>query len=526
VTTVPPAASPLLTAPRRGAAWLWLGLLVAAATLYFATAHRGVQWQDSGWQQVRIATGELSHPLGLALTHPLQFFLGRAVIALTGLEPAYATTLLSGLAAAVAVANVGAVLLLLGAGRAAALIAAGGLAGAHTIWQHATITESYTLVAALLSTEWLILARFATKRDPRWLVAWALVNGLGVSNHLLAGLATPVLTVLLLHGWWRRQWAGHVLLTCAVAWLAGAGLYGGMVLGELARTGDLAGTVRSALVGSYASDVMNTRLSARGLALSLGYLVYNFPNLLLPAAVAGLVLRGAQPRLVRRVLLAQLALYLLFVLRYSVQDQYTFFVPVYTLLAVFAGSGLAALAARWRRRAVLWGITAASVALTPPLYVTTALVLHARGALADLVGQKPYRNGYRAFFIPWGVGEDSADRLADAAFAQAGPNGLILLGDGMARFALDYRQARGTAPAGVAIELYGSSPTDDVLALRQELLATAGRVRRPVVLVPRDRTRADFGVDAARWERRGDLFVLADLAGVESLPAAPPLPSE
>jgi hypothetical protein len=44
-----------------------MGAFLIALTLYTATANRGVQLQDSGWQQGRIIAGEIDRPLGLAL---------------------------------------------------------------------------------------------------------------------------------------------------------------------------------------------------------------------------------------------------------------------------------------------------------------------------------------------------------------------------------------------------------------------------------------------------------------------------
>src|SRR5262245_23568803 len=76
-----------------GRIWL-LGFLVALA-VDGTTADYGAQWQDSGWQQWRIVTGDISHPAGLVVTHPLQFWLGRLASYLPWLEPAGRTTVVS-----------------------------------------------------------------------------------------------------------------------------------------------------------------------------------------------------------------------------------------------------------------------------------------------------------------------------------------------------------------------------------------------------------------------------------------------
>ena len=83
----------------------WLAVLVVCLVLYCLTANRGAQWQDSGSHILRAVTGELIHPLGLALSHPLHHYLARLATLAPGLDPCLAITLISSLAAAVAVAN-------------------------------------------------------------------------------------------------------------------------------------------------------------------------------------------------------------------------------------------------------------------------------------------------------------------------------------------------------------------------------------------------------------------------------------
>ena len=68
---------------RRRGAPVRAGLVagIAALVLYAATGARDVEWQDPGIHQYRVLTGRLEHPLGLALSHPLHFWAGRAALA-------------------------------------------------------------------------------------------------------------------------------------------------------------------------------------------------------------------------------------------------------------------------------------------------------------------------------------------------------------------------------------------------------------------------------------------------------------
>ncbi len=514
--TTPSARADAACAPTHDgrARWLWLGVFLPALVLYAATASRGPQWQDSGWQQVRIVTGQIEHPLGLALTHPVQHYLGRLAILVPWLEPAFAITLVSALAAAVAVANVGTFVALTTGRRSAGIVSAASLALAHTFWQHGTHTESYALIAALLSTEWLALLAYTRTGRPRWLVALALANGLGIATHMLAVLATVVDVVVIgLAGRSGRVGARDLVLT-GTAWLCGTLPYTLLILATLIETGDLGGTIRSALVGEFSHAVFNSSISLRSLAMSCGYAVYNFPNLALLLVFVGVGMWRTVTSTLYRVLLAELILHVLFVLRYDIVDQYTFFVPTYAILAVFAGWGVAGLSRRFggRRGGLVLVVVLASIALNPITYWATSKVLAARGLLRSAVGSKPYRDGYAAFFLPWGIGDDAAERLNQDVFAHAGDNGHVLLGDGMMRYGLLYAQAVSQAPRSVTIESYAATPDDTERERRAALLRKWLGEGQPVILVPRDRDEPDYGVAGAEWRRVGDIYVLDGMA--------------
>ena len=102
----------------------WLAFFLVFVVLYASTASRGLQWQDSGLHIWRIVTGELLHPLGLALSHPLHHWIGRFVVTFDLIEPCFAITLISSVAAALAVANTYGCVLTLTRSRMAGVFAA------------------------------------------------------------------------------------------------------------------------------------------------------------------------------------------------------------------------------------------------------------------------------------------------------------------------------------------------------------------------------------------------------------------
>ncbi|GMV97384.1 MAG: hypothetical protein AMXMBFR83_17420 [Phycisphaerae bacterium] len=500
--------------PLRRLVWpVWLAVFAAALALYGLTANRGAQWQDSGEISLRIYRGELLNPRGLALTHPLHFWAGRLAIRATGLEPVFAITLVSALAGALAIANVFGASLGLTRSLPGALFAAGSLAVANTCWHLSTITEVYTLAAALLAAECWCLIVFARCGCRKAMWGMLLFNGLGLANHLQAALTSPILAAVVVHGLATRRVRVRPVLIGAALWLVGSLPYSALVMAELFRSGDLAATLRSALVGErFGANVLNVSVSGRLLAVSAAFVALNFPNLLLPAAAYGLGRAGRSglPPAGRWALTAALAVHALFVMRYNVPDQYTFFLPVYVLLSFFGALGAAGVlraAPRARRALVISGLLL--LGATPGVYWLAAKTARAAGWL-DARPRKPYRDDYTYLLIPWSRVDRSAEIMSREAVDLAGEDGLIIVEDGMARFAVEYRAARENLPK-IDVRTW---PGPDRPRARAELLLRAAatfEADSPVVLVPLDVEAPAVPSplpEQAQWAREGDLYVL------------------
>lgn len=427
-------APPSADSARPAGAWgLWLGVAAIMLVLYAATTQHGWAWQDSGIFQWRILNFDLTGRLGLALAHPLLILLGKAMSWLPLGAPAFQINLLSALCGAIACANVAALVRRLAPDRPAAAWVAGGMFGlAHTPWWLSTICESQMLFAALLTVNLHVLVSLVRRPTPALALVLGAVNGLGLLAHNLALLALAVygLTLLALCFRGRLRWTGLALL--AVGWLVGASAL-------LAMTARLAGqigpgaAVRSALFGNnWQSDVLGG--SSRAVRMGAMYIAYNFPNAAIPLALAGLwaLGRGAS-RPLRWPLLGLAGIYLLFAIRYTVMDQFMFFVPFYALLAVLAGIGLGSLGRRWFDR--ILPVAMATVVLGPVLYAAMPAIVRA----ADLPtpGRKdlPFRDPARYWYTPWKGGEDSAGLFARAALSEVPPDATIIA-DGTARYPL------------------------------------------------------------------------------------------
>lgn len=481
----------------------WPIAFTAALILYALTASRGAQWQDSGHHILRVVTGESLNPLGLALSHPLHHWLSRALVTVGGLEPCLAVTLISSLAAAVTIANVYGCVLTLTRKVAPSALAATSLAVAHTFWRHATIAETYTLTTALLSAECWCIAVYAVRRDPRQLWLMGLFNGLGIANHMLASLTTPVIAILILVAWrWHDVKGRHVLIAAAL-WLVGSLPYSGMVIAELMHADDLAGTLRSAFFGhAYADEVLNVVPSLRLLLISTAFVALSFPNLLLPASLYGMVraTRHGLPPLACRALLAGLILHVCFVARYNIVDQHTFLIPAYVFVAIFGGIGFAVMPKSWmpRTRQVGVMLTILLLVTTPVLYAAVPTVARKFNVLRSVARNKPYRDDCVYLFTPWSVVERSADQMSRQALALAGDDGLILVEDGMAAFAVQYRVLQS-----------GRDAIDVTTEATPQGITEAYNAARPVVLVPFDVDAPRTETPIGRWTRKGDLYLLS-----------------
>ena len=477
-------------------------MFAAASVVYVATANRGIQWQDSGLHILRVVERQPANPLGLALSHPLHHWMARMFFGSGMFEASFAVTLVSAIAGAAAAANVAGCVLTLTRRPAAAVFAAASLGVAHTFWQLSTVAETYTVTAALLSAECWAIAYYAVRRRPAYLQLALLFNGLGVANHNLGLLTLPVLAWMAVAALHDRRWSAGDVAVVVCGWLIGASLYIGMALAEWVRTGDLGGTLHSALFGhAFRDAVLNVSLPWRSIGKMLAFVVLCFPNLLLPAAGTGLreIASRRTPRSLALYLFWALAIHGAFVVRYTVLDQHIFALPSYVLLCIAGGVGMSRWTAggspRTRHR-----LATASVVLllgTVLLYAIAPALARRAKVLAGVERHRPYRDDYVYLFSPWGVADDSAERMSREAVELAKPDGVIFVEDSMAAPAVGYGLWRSRWTEIKSI----SPPTDGALA------AAAASVR-PLVWVPANTTQPPKSPPMGRWQRVGDLYRL------------------
>nr|HPM24922.1 hypothetical protein [Phycisphaerae bacterium] len=350
---------------------------------------------------------------------------------------------------------------------------------------------TYTLAAALMTIEWMLLLRYARTRHPGWLIAVFAVNGLHVADHLLGLLTLATYGVLLLGQVIRRRMAARWLAVAALVWLVTAAPYWTLVLASYQQTGDLAGTLRSAFFGGsarttgWSDSVMNLGLSAaqaRIVVLTFGYC---FPSAAGVVALVGLWWpANGRRRLFRRVLLAQTVIIGVFVARYTIKDLYTYFVPICMLTAFWFGCGVAWLLRRVRRQRWVTGLLVLNAGLPLLVYAYFPVIAQQRGWLKGQLRDAPYRDEYRAFFRPWRVNDDSAARFAHQALAELGDGGW-LIGDNTTAFPVAITYLVQGGPAAVRVYWFRECLTDPAQPpLTDDELGAHVRGGGRVLLVP------------------------------------------
>jgi hypothetical protein len=402
-------------------------VLLLAGILYVSTCAPTVLWQDSGLFVYRIWHNDLGGNLGIALAHPLYIMIGILAKLVPLGELAWRINLLSAIFAAVTVANLY-LLVRLWLGRIwPAVIAAVSLAVSWTFWQNAVLAEVYTLYAAQLSTELLVLLQYVRTKRAGYLCLLGLLNGLSVANHLWGVFPLACYAVFLMFLLFRRQI--RILHVCVfiLLWIVGAGPYEYLVIRDIAQYGNLTATLNSALFGAgWQRSVLNASVSMKIVFENVVFILLNFPtpNLLLLFVGIWVLWEKAPSRGFANIVLALLILYFAFAFRYTVPDRHAFFLPFYCLVAVMIGLGADRLMMRMPGKKFI--VTLAVFALLPvaSYFVTPAFARKHYEPLGQR-RQRPYRDEYTYWLQPWKTNYRGAERFASEALESVKQNAVV-----------------------------------------------------------------------------------------------------
>jgi hypothetical protein len=392
-------------------------VLLAALGLYGFSCAPAVLWQDSGLFVYRIWHNDIQGNLGLALAHPLYILIGMMVKCVPFGDFAYRVNLLSALFGAVAVANLFLLVRLWLGKSMPAVVAAITLGLSWTFWSNAAIAEVYTLYAAQMFAELIVLLQYTRTKRIGYLYLLGLLSGLTIANHLwgVFGFAcyTILAIVLLARGQIKLRHFGIVVLL----WLIGAAPYEYLVIKNLIATGDVGGTLASALFGcGWQRSVLNTSISVRIALENIIFILLDFPTPNIVFFFIGLlILRKVAPnRSFANIIIAMLISHFVFAFRYTVPDRYVFFLPFYCLAAVLIGLGAHTFFNRSNRRVAVAAVLVFALLPIPAYAIAPAFAKKTYKALGQR-RQRPYRDEYKYFLQPWKTGYRGAERFANEA---------------------------------------------------------------------------------------------------------------
>jgi len=397
-----------------GSVVLWyLIVLTAAGLLYTLTCAPGMLWQDSAFYVWRIWNNDIEGIMGLALSHPLYIMIGIAIKHIPLGEFAWRLNFTSAVFGAVAVANLF-LLLQLWLGRLLpALIGAVTLAVSWTFWQQSVMAEVYTLHAALMLGELIVLLRYIRTERPAYLYLLGLFNGLAIANHMWAVFGFACYTVLLVVLLVRSRLGLKHFAIIVSMWVIGALPYEYLVIKNIMLSGDIHATLVSAMFGRlWQANVLNVSMSVKIVLENIIFILLNFPtpNLVLLFVGLWVLCKKALGRSFANVLLALLVLHFAFAFRYTVADRYVFFLPFYCLAAILIGLGADVVLRRYSHKVLVFVVLAFCLLPIPIYYVTPTVARKMYKPLGQR-RQRPYRDEYSYFLQPWKTGYKGAEQF-------------------------------------------------------------------------------------------------------------------
>jgi hypothetical protein len=408
----------------------WVLVFVVASAFYGLTAQTTIPWQDSARFQWRILTQDYFWLDGVgANAHPLLIVIGQIVKNIPIGDLFWRLNWISGLGMAAALANFMAVVMLLTNRRWVALLFTAMFGLSHMIWWLATITQTYPLNLTWMTLQLLLLIKLI--RDPRWqrLAILAFVAGVNLSLHGLALLMIPVEGLLVLYLIFiKRELPLWSLGVAAATYCTGAVLFIVLVIKSAMSTGSLRFALFDAFFGVGYDMVTNTKFLTEFTIPNAAIASLSFMNVLLPLAIVGWIkFRKLLGNTTAIVLGAITLIDIIFVVRLKAIMIFIFCLPAMTMIALAAAVGanyLIQLSIGWRRAVIISSM--ASIVGMPIIYGVLPDVLRGFGIEVNRPRMLPFRDEMRYWITPWKQNENSAQKFAEAAFREAGPNGVII----------------------------------------------------------------------------------------------------
>ncbi len=429
----------------------------AVLLLYVLTLAPDLVWQDQGDYQYQSALMNLSRPGDAVRVHPLYIVVSHIIGRVTPLSWAYAANLTSAICAAIAAMNLFLIIALLTGRQFTALLGAGVYSFAHTPWFTGVQAQTYSMAMALFTG--ILLAALIYSRGGRraHLVLIGLLAGLGFSTHLMTQIGFVVIMVWLLARVCRGRLKIADFVMVCLCWAAGAVLMWIVMAIEFKGTGDLAGTISSAIWGRWGSAVFNLERFFFLFKRSIMFFVLNFPTPLVLLAIPGIVLSFKKCDNLDAWLLAALTvIYAVFAVRYDVRNQNHFFLPMYAMVCVYIGLGYGYLFDLERRKtAAICGVLLFAI---PAMYPMMAYAAKSKSMSFGTNRHIPYRDVYTYYLIPWQQDQLGPRRMAREVLAKL-PENAFLYADTTVSPPLEYMMyIEGARPDVMLLPIVSDKP--------------------------------------------------------------------
>ena len=338
---------------------------LAAFALYHATLLPGFDFGDTGSFQATVG----SPVIDARKAYPLYFAIGRAVLWITGAEPARALNLASAVEAAIACGLFVLVAAELSGSIVAAIAAASLFAASYTFWSQAIIAEVYALHALFIALTLMLILRWQRRPSYPRLALFFGVYAIGFGNHLSMILLAPGYALFLLltaPGGWRTMLRPRIVLLAGACAAAGALQYAGMV-----RALWLAPHPPHTLIDALQTfwfdvtkaDWRDTTVLAVPRSMIADRAVMYWFDLRQQFGIVGPILatagimRLAVSDRARAAMLAVLYLAnVAFAYSYNVGDSHVFYLPSHAVIALLTASGVAAASSLVPRATPILGV--------------------------------------------------------------------------------------------------------------------------------------------------------------------------
>jgi hypothetical protein len=454
----------------------WCLIFIFVLALYTVTLAQDLTWQDQGEYQVHVAHCILNRPGDVVRVHPLFIITAHYLGNLGLFNYAYSANLVSAIFTAVTVANIYLLLFRLVGRIWPAILAALTFALAHSVWFLGVQAQTYGMANAAMTTGLLFVIAYHKSAKTEYLFWMGFAFGLGICAHLMSQIAFVVIMVWLFIRCVRKSlsiWAFPAIL---LFWTAGACLLWMAMALEYHRSGDLIGTIQSALWGKWGPAVFNLGELPRLCVRSAKFFILNFPTPLVLLALPGIIFSFTRFNnvVVARLLLSLTIIYGLFALRYDIPNQNNFFLPMYLFVSIYIGLGFAY---TFRRQEIFWSMVTAVLLLSiPPAYIVISNYVRQHSLDLGTKRHIPYRDEYAYYILPW-QHQQSGPRLFANAALKSLPPGAVIFADKTTLPPLQYLHEVEMVRPDVDISLLPDKATIQNMQLAQRRVFTVSNVK-------------------------------------------------